>query len=258
MSEGKPKRTGVSPRYRHGADAAQYNAGEDLMLSSEDDEEEEMPWIQWFCRLKGNEFFIEVDDEFVQDDFNLTGLTTQVPFYEYALDIILDLESPGEEDLTGEQLQLVESSAETLYGLIHARFILTSRGMSLAQEKYYDATWGRCPRVLCGGQAVIPVGQSDLMREASVKVYCPQCQDLYYPRSSRHKSLDGAFWGTTFPHLFIMCNPHMFCNVPRVQRTYAPKIYGFRVRKEHPQEDDTDRASGADPAASQRKKLQSR
>jgi len=53
-----------------------------------------MPWIAWFCSLGGHQYFAEVADEFVEDDFNLTGLNSIVPFYKEALDMILDLE-PG-------------------------------------------------------------------------------------------------------------------------------------------------------------------
>lgn len=163
-----------------------------------------------------------------------------VPYYDYALDMVLDVEMPMEDSLTEEQQEIVESAAEMLYGLIHARYvcklfvgsihsendvacsnkysyhafffvthryILTNRGMHAMYEKYRNAHFGRCPRVFCQGQPVLPVGLSDLPRNYTVNVFCPRCHGLFFPKSTRQANIDGAYFGTTFPHLYLMTHP---------------------------------------------------
>lgn len=49
-------------------------------------------WIGWFCSLPGHEYFAEVSEDFIEDGFNLTGLSALVPFYQEALEMILDVE----------------------------------------------------------------------------------------------------------------------------------------------------------------------
>ncbi|KAJ8573415.1 hypothetical protein K7X08_009926 [Anisodus acutangulus] len=190
---------------------------------------EDTSWISWFCNLRGNEFFCEVDDEYIQDDFNLCGLSSQVPYYDYALDLVLDVESSHGDMFTEEQNELVESAAEMLYGLIHVRYILTSKGMAAMLEKYKNYDFGRCPRVYCCGQPCLPVGQSDIPRSSTVKIYCPKCEDIYYPRSKYQGNIDGAYFGTTFPHLFLMTYGHLKPQKPT--ETYVPRVFGFKLHK---------------------------
>lgn len=109
--------------------------------------------------------------------------------------------------LPQEQQEIVESAAEMLYGLIHARYIVTNRGMHSMYEKYRTASFGRCPHVFCQGQPVLPVGLSDLPRNYTVNVFCPRCHGLFFPKSTRQANIDGAYFGTTFPHLYLMTHP---------------------------------------------------
>jgi casein kinase II subunit beta len=76
-------------------------------------------------------------------------------------------------------------------------------------EKYRRADFGRCPRVHCYSQALLPVGLSDIPYQKAVKLYCPRCEDIYSPKSNRHGSIDGAYFGTTFPHMLFMVYPQM-------------------------------------------------
>uniref|UniRef100_A0A7C9AJV9 Casein kinase II subunit beta n=1 Tax=Opuntia streptacantha TaxID=393608 RepID=A0A7C9AJV9_OPUST len=130
---------------------------------------------------------------------------------------------------TEEQNELVESAAEMLYGLIHARYILTSKGMAAMHEKYKNYDFGRCPRVYCCGQPCLPVGQADIPRSSTVKIYCPKCEDIYYPRSKYQGNIDGAYFGTTFPHLFLMTYSHVKPQKPN--QSYTQRVFGFRIHK---------------------------
>ena len=177
--------------------------------------------------MKGNEFFCEVDEDYIQDDFNLSGLPSQVPYYDYALELILDSEAAQEEILTEAQHAAVEAAAEVLYGLIHARYILTARGLATMADKFRSCDFGRCPRVLCNGQPCLPVGLSDIPRQSTVKLFCPRCNEAYYPRSKHHGNIDGAYFGTTFPHLFLMTYPQY--RPQRPPESYVPRVFGFKI-----------------------------
>ncbi|KAE8233668.1 hypothetical protein CF326_g1290 [Tilletia indica] len=163
---------------------------------------ETVTWIKWYCSLPGHEFFAEVDEDFIEDDFNLTGLSQVVPFYKEALEMILDVETVDESHKIPD-VSIIESSAELLYGLIHQRYITTRRGLQQMLEKYEACHFGACPRVFCHLQPVLPCGRSDLPGLETVKLYCPNCMDCYQPPSSRFSGVDGAYFGTTFPHLFL-------------------------------------------------------
>jgi casein kinase II subunit beta len=215
-------------------------------------------WIAQFCSLVGHEYFAEVSEDFVEDDFNLTGLASQVPMYKEALEMILDVEPSetgssamsGDEELEeeeedddgllGEELDepmqngastrqsglnsaagsrrhgrtdsdtsVIESSAELLYGLIHARYITSRPGIQQMMEKYELSHFGYCPRVFCGGARVLPVGLTDTPGQQTVKLFCPSCLDVYTPPNSRFQAVDGAFFGTTFGCLFFMTFPDL-------------------------------------------------
>ncbi|KAI9607094.1 hypothetical protein KEM48_001586 [Puccinia striiformis f. sp. tritici PST-130] len=164
-------------------------------------------WVTWFLSTKGNEYFCEVDEEYILDRFNLTGLNSEVHRYGMALDLITD--AFGVEELDEATRESVEGAARHLYGLIHARYIITSRGLAKMLDKYKKADFGRCPRVLCNTQPLLPVGLSDTPYSKAVKLYCPRCEDIYSPKSSRHGTIDGAYFGTTFPHMLFMVYPNM-------------------------------------------------
>jgi casein kinase II subunit beta len=123
----------------------------------------------------------------------------------------------------------VESAAEALYGLIHARFVLTGRGLAAVADRFRSSAFGRCPRLGCGGQAVLPLGPSDVPRQATVAVWCPRCEDAFRPPVKGAAALDGAYFTTTLPHLLLLTYPALRPPAPHPDDVPSARVFGFRV-----------------------------
>ncbi|KAI2499445.1 casein kinase II subunit beta [Fragilaria crotonensis] len=189
------------------------------------------PWIQWFCGLKGHEMFCEVERSYIEDGFNLYGLRTCVSNFSDCLDLILDRIGPDDSDDSH-----LTQNACTLYGLIHARYIITTHGLDSMYNKYAAKEFGTCPLVQCAGQPVLPVGIKDEVGAHTVKIFCPKCQCVYHPpppvrsRGNHHGNIgsgggagvDGASFGTTFPHLFLMTFSNLVPDPLPVDSAYIP------------------------------------
>ncbi|CAD6503821.1 BgTH12-05566 [Blumeria graminis f. sp. triticale] len=193
-------------------------------LDSETDSCYTSYWRDWFISSRGNEYFCEIDEDYLTDRFNLTGLNTEVQYYQYALDLIMDV---FELDCDEGMREVIEKSARHLYGLVHARYIVTTRGLAKMLDKYKKGDFGKCPRVMCKAHPLLPTGQSDNPNVKAVKLYCSKCEDLYNPKSTRHSVIDGAYFGTSFHNIIFQVYPALI-PVKSYER-YTPRIYGFKV-----------------------------
>ncbi|KAK0737678.1 casein kinase II, regulatory subunit [Apiosordaria backusii] len=181
-------------------------------------------WRDWFISSRGNEYYCEIDEDYLTDRFNLTGLNTEVQYYQYALDLITDV---FDLDCDDEMRETIEKSARHLYGLIHARYIVTTRGLAKMLEKYKKCDFGKCPRVMCHSHPLLPMGLSDVANQKAVKLYCARCEDVYNPKSTRHSAIDGAYFGTSFHNILFQVYPALV--PPKTTERYVPRVYGFKV-----------------------------
>jgi hypothetical protein len=138
----------------------------------------------------------------------------------------------------------IQQAAEALYLMVHARFVLSPRGLeAIRQVMTMDRTvFGKCPRPLCRGTGLLPYGYSNDYTIASGLQqhrlnHKPQQQDFHqqnhrdhhfgdgdpYGRQSSHHTLchrycpscgevwvswesktDGCAWGPSWCHLFLL------------------------------------------------------
>jgi casein kinase II subunit beta len=194
---------------------------------------EERSWMEWFLSLKAHDILVEIDEEYALDKFNLTGLMLDDPtYFQDALALITDTLEEHEKLRQGFEREKhrhnrVITTALQMYGLIHARYILTPAGMKKMLTKFQRGVFGKCPRTLCQNQVMLPCGLYDTPRSGGLKFFCPSCEELYEPINRRYQVIDGAYFGSTFPHLFLLTYREHVTKNPK--EVYIPKIFGFKL-----------------------------
>jgi casein kinase II subunit beta len=185
-------------------------------------------WVAWFLQTPRGSIFIQIDSDYLNTNYNYYGLRQKVPNFKYSLDLI---RGPyiQPESRPPEWPADIDDYGLCLYGLLHARYLLTVAGQEAMRRKFTGDAFPRCPRMLCRGCVCLPYGQSDDIAQSSVQLFCPNCQDVYASNDPKFANMDGAFFGPNWVHFFLGRYPSF---VPREQpEKYVPRIFGFRVAR---------------------------
>ena len=60
-----------------------------------------------------------------------------------------------------------------------------------------------------------------------MKVFCPKCEEVYIPKF-KSINVDGAYFGTSVPHVFIKTFKNAIVLPPKIHK-FQPTIHGFKV-----------------------------
>lgn len=199
----------------------------------------ELTWVQWFLKQDLGKYFIEIDSDYLNNLYNYYGIRQKVMNFKQALDLIRGPYIPPEKR-PSTWVSDVDDYGICLYGLLHARYLLTDAGLEKMKEKFLNMEFSKCPRTYCDGCQCIPYGPSDDIGKNSLKLFCPCCHDVYHMPDPSTSSMDGAFFGPSWVHLFIAKYKDLF--PPVTLKKYTPRIFGFKICPESSLNEDSSSA----------------
>jgi len=205
--------------------------------SSSSDYSDEESAIEWLLSQQGNQLLVRVDEDYIEDAFNLYGLNKVIPNFRDTLRLLLTTAEDAEICLEDDHRGPCYQTLLDLYGLIHARYILTTPGMNKLRRKLQNGVYGCCPNY--PDQRVLPIGMSDVLGSGPPLGYVVERGEVVQ-MPNWGDQLDGAYFGTTSTNLFLMLNPGLHGSqgwpvlgtfpTPQPQE-YCPRIFGFKVRR---------------------------
>lgn len=175
-------------------------------------------WIDLFLKTQQGHLFVRVSDEFISQAASNPAISSQFGNIQELLNIILSKDA----DDVGNDIQ---KQAEVLYGLIHQKYLLTEEGRLLMFENQKKGNFPKCPRAFCHDFTCVPYGTSYELKKDMVKMFCPNCTDVYNYDSKCQ--IDGAYFGPDWVHYLMNEHPEI---VPEKEaESFTPHVFGFNV-----------------------------
>jgi len=194
-------------------------------------------WIDAFLATAAGRYFVRVDPNYMADTFNFFGIRQKISqHFRYAMDLLrctsyspdrLPQDWPRDIDR-----EAVHRAAVRLYGLLHARFLLTrgqKQGLDLMWEKYSRREFQECPRHFCDRQICLPYGPHEELDRSVLRMFCPNCREVYVPEDPACNTIDGAFFGPSWVDLFIEAYACKGIIPAGAVKRPLVRLFGFKV-----------------------------
>ena len=188
-------------------------------------------WLESLYQNPHFDVLVQVPIEYIQEQIKDENLLKLLPLRDPAIKLLVN-----NEIINRESQAIIEQSALLLYGLIHARYILTEKGKHAIFMKYLKNNFASCPRSLCHGCECLPYGISSKPGVQGMKWFCPNCGDVYTPtKAEKNAMMDGAYFGPKY--IIQLLNEHPDI-IPKPQpEVFEPRIFGFRLYPNDPDSD---------------------
>lgn len=177
-------------------------------------------WLDDFLNTVRGSLFVRIDNDYLMSSSNYYDLKSHFCNFSSAVDLI----RVGSSDKVDPS---VEKEAMVIYGMLHARYLMTESGIQAMYAKYKKKEFQQCPRAFCKGFRCLPYGLSEKVEQHSVRMFCPNCFDVYNAANTKFRCIDGAFFGSNYIHMFLEKYKNLVSNEPK--RVYVPKIFGFKI-----------------------------
>jgi casein kinase II subunit beta len=222
------------------------------------------PWVRRYLNARPKDVLLPVPKEYIADGFNLVQLAPIVerigfqvmgpqaveiakrlvelpspqpsyPIYRLALQLILNEDESQEANILRHPLiqpQAIQQAAEALYLMVHARFVLSPRGLDALRRILLNSpVFGKCPRIQCDGTMLLPYGASNDFSSNNhpCQRYCPSCGNLWNCWDSK---TDGCAWGPSLCYLLLMAHGHEL--FPRACQRHASAVLSTDIIHHHP------------------------